>query len=177
MSGIQSPKEYTEYGNTSWKECVQNLNIHVVVFKVGIIHENICAEWVKAESRGRRVSVEESSCEQFSTGTTVTQILILESSKKEPPNSLPVRWVALPDHLHAWWISVQSHSLLPILRPSFCCKTFSLNLSMEVKPTKTKTKLHVLQPLSKLHNAGPGNQDDQRRDHHSPSLQKGLLVP
>ena len=154
-----------------------NLDIHVVVFKVGIIHENICAEWVKAESRGRGVGMKEGSCEQFSTGTTETQIDI-GVIKKEAPNSSPVRWVALPDHLHAWWISIQSHSLFPILRPSFC-KTFSLNLGMVVKPTKTqtKTKLQVLQPSSKLHNAGPGNQDDQRRDRHSPSLQRGLLVP
>ena len=51
----------------------KDLDIHVVVFKVGIVHEDVGAERVKAESRRRGVSVEEGSSEKLSTCPTENQ--------------------------------------------------------------------------------------------------------
>ena len=51
----------------------KDLDIHVVVFKVGIVHEDVGAERVKAESRRRGIGMEEGSCEKLSTCPTENQ--------------------------------------------------------------------------------------------------------
>ena len=51
----------------------KDLDIHVVVFKVGIVHEDVGAERVKAESRRRGIGVEEGSSEKLSTCPTENQ--------------------------------------------------------------------------------------------------------
>ena len=50
-----------------WKVKTKDLDVHVVVFKIGIVHEDVGAERVKAESRRRGVGVEEGSSEKLST--------------------------------------------------------------------------------------------------------------
>lgn len=51
----------------------KDLDIHVVVFKVGIVHEDVRAEGVEAESRRRGIGVEEGSSEKLSTCPTENQ--------------------------------------------------------------------------------------------------------
>ena len=51
----------------------KDLDIHVVVFKVGIVHEDVGAEGVKAESRRRGIGMEQGSSEKLSTSPTENQ--------------------------------------------------------------------------------------------------------
>ena len=59
-------------GNIS-KVLSKDLDVHVVVFKVGIVHEDVGAERVKAESRRRGIGMEEGSGEKLSTCPTENQ--------------------------------------------------------------------------------------------------------